>query len=70
MPRGWRLAFRNDRDLAELKSHAFGQNLPDVTLAHPWAHEVLKAHGKVLCYWAAMNDGAPLQYRTVNAVRR
>jgi hypothetical protein len=44
---------------AELKSLALGLNRPEVTLAHPWRHEVLKAQGKMWCYWAALTDGAP-----------
>jgi hypothetical protein len=33
---------------AELKSLALGLNLPEVSLAHPWGHEVLNAHGKIV----------------------
>ena len=45
----------------QLKSLALGLNLPEVTLAHPWGHEVLKAHGRMWCYWAALTDGAPFK---------
>lgn len=36
-------------------------NLPEVTTAHPWGHEVLKAHGKMWWYWAALADAAPFK---------
>jgi hypothetical protein len=49
------------RDWPDLKALALGLNLPEVTLAHPWRHEVLKAHGKMWCYWAALTDGAPFK---------
>ena len=45
----------------ELKALALGLNLPEVTIAHPWGHEVLKAHGRMWCYWAALADGAPFK---------
>ncbi len=41
-----------------LKALALSLNLPEVTEAHPWGHEVLKAHGKLWCYWGARADGA------------
>lgn len=45
-------------DWTGLKALALSLNLPEVTLAHPWEHEVLKAHGKMWCYWGARADGA------------
>ena len=49
------------QDWSQLKALAFGLNLPEVTIAHPWGHEVLKAHGRMWCYWAALADGAPFK---------
>lgn len=46
------------RDWAGLKALALSLELPQVTLAHPWGHEALKAHGKLWCYWGARADGA------------
>ena len=45
-------------DWAGLKALALSLKLPEITEAHPWGHEVLKAHGKMWCYWGAMADGA------------
>jgi hypothetical protein len=45
-------------DWPGLKALALSLDLPEVTEAHPWGHEVLKAHGKMWCYWGAMADGA------------
>ena len=45
-------------DWAGLKALALSLDLPEVTEAHPWGHEVLKAHGRMWCYWGAMADGA------------
>jgi hypothetical protein len=46
---------------SELKSLALGLNLPEITTAYPWGHEMLKAHGKMWCYWAGRVDGAPFK---------
>ena len=43
---------------ATLKSFALGLDLPMVTLAHPWGHEALKAHGKMWCWWSPYADAA------------
>ena len=45
-------------DWPALKALALSLDLPQVTVAHPWGHEVLKAHGKMWCYWGMMADGA------------
>ena len=45
----------------DLKALALGLCLPEITTAHPWGHEVLKAHGKMWCYWAALADAAPFK---------
>lgn len=45
-------------DWQGLKALALSLDLPEVTLAHPWGHEALKAHGKLWCYWGMMADGA------------
>ena len=37
---------------------ALSLNLPQVTVAHPWGHEALKAHGRIWCYGGLMADGA------------
>lgn len=42
----------------ELRAFALGLNLPEVTLATPWGHEALKAHGKLWCYWSPYADAA------------
>ena len=42
----------------DLRAFALGLNLPEVTLATPWGHEALKAHGKLWCYWSAYADAA------------
>ena len=41
-----------------LKSFALGLGLPEVTLAHPWGHEALKAHGKMWCWWSPYENAA------------
>lgn len=43
---------------ADLKNFALGLDLPEVTLAHPWGHEALKAHGKMWCWWSPYVDAA------------
>ena len=45
-------------DWPALKSFALGLGLPEVTLAHPWGHEALKAHGKMWCWWSPYEDAA------------
>jgi hypothetical protein len=45
-------------DWPALKAFALGLELPMITVDHPWGHEVLKAHGKLWCYWAAYEDAA------------
>ena len=45
-------------DWPALKSFALSLDLPQITLAHPWGHEVLKAHGKMWCWWAHYEDAA------------
>ena len=45
-------------DWSALKALALALNLPQVTVAHPWGHEVLKAHRKMWCYWGMLADGA------------
>lgn len=45
-------------DWPELRAFALGLGLPQITTEHPWGHEVLKAHGKLWCYWAMRADGA------------
>jgi len=42
----------------DLREFALGLNLPEVTLATPWGHEALKAHGKLWCYWSPYVDAA------------
>ncbi len=42
----------------ELRAFALGLNLPDVTLATPWGHEALEAHGKLWCYWSPYENAA------------
>jgi hypothetical protein len=46
------------RSWPELRAFALGLNLPQVSLATPWGHEALKAHGKLWCYWSAYEDAA------------
>lgn len=41
-----------------LRDFALSLALPEVTLAHPWGHEALKAHGKLWCYWSFYEDAA------------
>jgi hypothetical protein len=45
-------------DWETLKAFALSLNLPCVTLAHPWGHEALKAHGKMWCWWSPYADAA------------
>lgn len=42
----------------QLKALALSLGLPEVTEAFPWGHEVLKAHGKMWCWWSPLVDGA------------
>ena len=42
----------------DLRALALSLDLPQVTVAYPWGHEVLKAHGRMWCYWGKMADGA------------
>lgn len=46
------------RTWPDLRAFALGLNLPEVTLATPWGHEALKAHGKLWCYWSVYEDAA------------
>lgn len=46
------------RDWPELKAFALSLGLPEVTLATPWGHEALKAHGRMWCWWAYYEDAA------------
>ena len=45
-------------DWSTLKAFALGLDLPMVTLAHPWGHEALKAHGKMWRWWSPYEDAA------------
>lgn len=45
-------------DWPALKALALSLDLPQVTLAHPWGHECLKAHGKMWCWWSPYEDAA------------
>lgn len=45
-------------DWPTLKAFALAMNLPQVTLAHPWGNEALKAHGKMWCWWSHYADAA------------
>jgi hypothetical protein len=45
-------------DWASLRALALSLVLPEVTEAQPWGHEVLKAFGKLWCYWAYYEDAA------------
>ena len=45
-------------DWTQLKSLALSLDLPQVTLAHPWGNEALKAHGKMWCWWSPYVDAA------------
>jgi hypothetical protein len=42
----------------ELRDFALSLALPEVTLATPWGHETLKAHGKMWCHWSPYIDAA------------
>lgn len=46
------------RDWPELRDFALALDLPEVTIAHPWGHEALKAFGKMWCWWSFYEDGA------------
>ncbi len=46
------------KDWPELRQFALDLGLPEVTLATPWGHEALKAHGKLWCYWSFYEDAA------------
>ena len=48
-------------DWPALKAHALALGLPQVTLAHPWGNEALKAHGKMWCWWSPYVDAAVLR---------
>lgn len=45
-------------DWAGLKTFALSLDLPEITLAHPWGHEALKAHGKMWCWWSYYEEAA------------
>jgi hypothetical protein len=45
-------------DWAGLKALALSLDLPEVTLALPWGHEALKAHGKMWCWWSPYVEAA------------
>ena len=45
-------------DWATLKQFALALDLPFVTMARPWGHEALKAHGKMWCWWSPYVDAA------------
>ena len=45
-------------DWPALKAFALALNLPQVTIAHPWGNESLKAHGKMWCWWSPYVDAA------------
>ncbi|MBK8439554.1 MAG: MmcQ/YjbR family DNA-binding protein [Rhodobacter sp.] len=45
-------------DWPALKSFALSLDLPQVTLAHPWGNEALKAHGRMWCWWSPYVDAA------------
>lgn len=45
-------------DWPRLKALALSLELPQVTEAYPWGHEVLKAHGKMWCWWSPLVDAA------------
>lgn len=45
-------------DWPELKSFARGLELPKVEQATSWGNEVLKAHGKLWCWWSPYIDAA------------
>jgi hypothetical protein len=45
-------------DWPALKALALSLDLPEVTLAHPWGNEALKAHGKMWCWWSPYVDAA------------
>lgn len=46
------------RTWPQLRDFALGLDLPEVTIAYPWGHEALKAHGKLWCYWSVYEDAA------------
>lgn len=45
-------------DWPQLRDFALSLGLPEITLAHPWGHEALKAHGKLWCHWSFYEDAA------------
>ena len=45
-------------DWPQLRDFALSLGLPEITLAHPWGHEALKAHCKLWCYWSFYEDAA------------
>ncbi len=45
-------------DWPSLRTFALSLNLSQVTLAHPWGNEALKAHGKMWCWWSPYIDAA------------
>ncbi|WP_225029474.1 MmcQ/YjbR family DNA-binding protein [Xinfangfangia pollutisoli] len=45
-------------DWPGLKAVALALDLPQVTLATPWGHEALKAHGRMWCWWSPYADAA------------
>lgn len=46
------------RDWPGLRALALSLGLPEVTVAHPWGHECLKAHGKMWAWWSPYVDAA------------
>lgn len=42
----------------ELRAFALSLNLPEVTDATSWGNPVLKAHGKLWCWWSPYEDAA------------
>jgi hypothetical protein len=45
-------------DWPALRAFALSLNLPQITVAHPWGNEALKAHGKMWCWWSPYADAA------------
>lgn len=45
-------------DWPALKTFALALDLPQVTIAHPWGNEALKAHGRMWCWWSPYTDAA------------
>ena len=46
------------KNWTELKTLAYGLDLPKVDLAVSWGNENLKAHGKMWTWWSPMIDAA------------